>query len=299
MEEVFKPARRRGLIVWTGLLLLNLSLVAWLVIQALTQTVSGFFILLIIAAVVIFLPVPLILYRLLSLIRGKYTIDRDGLHIEWGLRTEDIPMHEIEWARPIQEAAFEILLPPMAFPGNVLGSRVHRDLGLIEFIASETQNLLLVATTHKIFTISPQNNTAFLNALRRNAEMGTISPIESQSSKADFLVGSLLANRVARTWILMGAILSAGLLVLTAFIIPTRDTIPLGFNPLSRAMETAPANRLLLLPILSLLTFVVDLGMGAYFFRKKGYRVASYLIFASACIPPLSFIGLIVMFILI
>jgi len=296
---VFKPARRRGLIILISILSLNISLVTWLVSQALAQTVSGFFFLLMIAAVVGFLPIPFILYRLLSLIRAKYTIDRDGLHIEMGLRAEDIPMNEIEWVRSIQDAAFEISLPRMAFPGNVLGNRSHRDLGLIEFIASETQNLLLVATPRKIFAISPMNNTSFLTALRRYAEMGAISPIKGQSSKADFLVGSLLANRIARTWILMGAILSAGLLVLTTFIIPTRNTIPLGFNPSSRTMEASPASRLLLLPILSLLTFSVDLGMGAYFFRKKGYRVAAYLVFASACIPPLSFIGLIVMFILI
>jgi hypothetical protein len=208
-------------------------------------------------------------------------------------------MHEIEWVRPIEDSAFEISLPSMAFPGNVIGSRSHRDLGLIEFIASDTKNLLLVATTQRIFAISPLNNAAFLSALRGFAEMGTISPIESRSSKADFLVGSLLADRVARSWILAGAVLTSGLLVLSAFIIPTRDTIPLGFNPASRTMETAPANRLLLLPILSLLTFMIDLGAGAYFFRKQGYRFTSYLIFASAAIPPLSFIALIVMFMLI
>jgi hypothetical protein len=299
MADTFRPTLRRGLMLHLGVLILNISLVTWLVIMSLSQTVSGFFILLIIAAVAAFLPIPVFLYRLLSLLRGKYIIDRDGLHIEWGLRTEDIPMYEIEWVRSIKDVAFEIALPPMSVPGGVLGNRTHRDLGEIEFIASDPDNLLLVATTRKVIAISPQNNADFLTALRRNAEMGTISPIEGRSSKADFLIGSIIADRAARTLILIGAVLSAGLLVLSVFIIPTRKTIPLGFNPINQSPEAAPAERLLLLPILSLLTFTMDLGMGAYLFRKKGYRIASYFVFGASFIPPLSFIGLIIFFILL
>lgn len=298
MEVAFRPSLRRGLILHLGVLILNITLVGWLILQALAQESRGFFILYLIASVIAFIPVPLIIYRMLSLLRAKYVIDREGLHIQWGLRTEDIPMADIEWTRSIHDIAFEIPFPPLSVPGAVLGTRSHRDLGPIEFIASEREPLLLIAVRDRIFAISPGDQSAFLDAFQRSAEMGSITPLEGKSSRADFLVGTLFADKLARGFIFTGVVLSVGLLILTTFIIPTRDTVPLGFTPGGQAPEVSPSERLLLLPVLSLFTLVADVGLGAYLFRKKGLRIASYFAFASSLITPLSFLGLIAIIIL-
>jgi len=297
MDFVFRPVRRRGLFLFLGIFLLNLVLLGWLVLQALAQQTRGFFILYLVAAVAVFIPVPVVLYRLFSLLRAKYVIDREGLHIQWGLRTEDIPMDQIEWVRSSRDLPFEIKLPRGSFPGAVLGTRTHRDLGPVEFIASDTRALLYVAARDRIFAISPAKQAEFFSAFQRSAELGTISPIERKSSSSDFLVSSLFSDRAARTLILTGLFLSLGLLILTSFIIPARDTVPLGFTPGTQNPEQSPAERLLLLPVLSLFTFVLDIGLGAYLFRKKGYRIAAYFVFASSIIAPLSFLVLVALII--
>lgn len=298
MEARFRPVRRRGLILLLGMLLLNIALVGWLILQALAQETRGVFILYLVAGVAAAVPLPIILYRLLSLIRASYVMDREGLHIQWGLRTEDIPMMEIDWIRSIHDIAFEIQFPALSFPGAVLGKRTHRDLGLIEFIASDKASLLLIATRDCIFAISPADENDFFHAFRHSAEMGSIAPIQRKSARADFLVGSLFSDKLARGFILAGALLSVVLLIWTAFVIPTRDTVPLGFNPAGQSVEASSSERLLLLPVLSLFTLVADIGLGAYLFQKKGFRTASYLVFASSLITPLSFLGLIAMIIL-
>jgi len=43
---------------------------------------------------------------------------------------------------------------------------------------------------------------------------------------------------------------------------------------------------------------VLDISLGAYLYRKKGYRVASYLVFAASLIMPLSFFGVIIFLVL-
>ena len=294
MEKDFRPTRQRGVALHFGALLLNLSAVGFLIILALSQSVRGFFILYLIASILIFIPVPIIAYRLFALIRAKYSVFREGINLQWGLRTEDIPMGKIEWVRLASDLVFNLPTPSFSIEGAFLGTRNHRDLGRIEYVASTANNLVLIATRERIYAISPQDPRGFINAFTRSAEMGSIAPIEAKTSRADFLVGSILKDKLARMLILSGIILSVGLLVAVSFIIPTRDTIPLGFSPIGQVAETSPSDRLLLLPLLSLLMLTADIGLGSYLYRKAGYRIAAYFAFASSLIMPVSFLGLII-----
>jgi hypothetical protein len=63
-------------------------------------------------------------------------------------------------------------------------------------------------------------------------------------------------------------------------------------------MEASPSERLLLLPVLSLLMLVLDISLGAYLYRKEGFRIASYLAFSASVIMPLSFLGIIIFLVL-
>lgn len=293
MERVFRPQRQRGIILHLGALLLNLSAVGFLVLTALSQSVRGFFILYLVAGSLLFLPLPVMAYRFFALLRAKYTISREGLGIQWGLRGEDIPLQRVEWVRLASDLAYRLSLPRFSVAGAVLGSRTHRDLGPVEFIASSPASLVLIATHEKVYAISPLDPHDYMQTFNRYVEMGSIEPFKAKTSHADFLIGSLLADKAARSLILAGIALSIGLLVAVSFIIPARETIPFGFNPLGQVMESSPSDRLLLLPLLSLLLLAVDLGFGSYLYRKETYRTAAYFVFASAFIMPLSFLGVI------
>lgn len=298
MQKDFKPPRQRGFILHIGALLLNLAVVGFFILQALSQQEQGFFILYLALGVITFFPIPVIAYRLFALIRSRYTIDREGIGIQWGLREEVIPMGDIEWVRLADDLALDLPHPPISVQGAVLGIRSHRDLGQVEFIASDASHLLLIAARNRVYAISPKDYRGFLNVFSRSAEMGSIAPISVKSSSGSFLFTALLKDKVSRMLILSGIFLSVVLLIASSLLIPLRENIPLGFNPIDQSAEGSPSERLLLLPVLSLLMLVIDISLGAYLYRKEGFRLASYLAFSATLILPISFFGILLFLVL-
>ena len=298
MAQDFKPFRQRGFILHFGALLLNLAVVGFLILQAMMQQERGVFILYLIAGVFFFLPIPVVAYRLFALLRSKYSVDREGVGIQWGLREELIPMANIEWVRLASDLTFELPLPPFSAQGAVLGSRFHSDLGHIEYIASSASDLVLIATQDRVYAISPKDFRGFQKAFDYSAELGSIAPISVKSASGNFLISALLKDKIIRYLLLTGIALSISLLVAASFIIPSRESIPLGFDPMGQGTEGSPSERLLLLPVLSLLMLVLDISLGAYLYRKEGYRIASYLSFAASVIMPISFLGIIIFLVL-
>jgi len=294
----FRPARQGGLILHAGVLLLVAAACGGMLMLAMAQDTRGFLILYLIGCLIAFLPIPLILYRLFALLRSKYVIDREGFHIQWGLRTEDIPMNEIEWLRLAVDMPYQIPLPRFSVQGAILGVIKMDDLGTVEFLASDSSQLLLIACRNKVLVISPNDLDDFQDTFMRFAEMGSIAPIKARSSNAEFLLTALFKDKVARTFILLGISLALGLLIMVSFIVPGRDTINLGYNPLIGSLQEAPSERLLFLPIFSLFMLIGDLGLGSYLYRKEGFRFTSYFAFASSLIMPLSFFALILIFVL-
>ena len=290
-----RPSIQRGAIIHLVILLILLAASGYLLWLALFQQTQGIFILYLIASILVFLPFPFFLYRLISLLRAKYTLSRDGVSIQWGLRTEDIPITEIEWIRLPDDLAIKLPLPRIIFPGAVVGTRKHRDLGIIEYIASDLNQLILIATKDRIFAISPRNIKAFEDDFHRSAEMGSITPIKKQSSQPQFIVASLMSDKAVRAFLLSSAFLSLLLLVAVSFITPIRATVPLGLEAVGIDREESSSERLILLPLLSLFIFFVDFGFGSYLFRKKGFRNAAYIVFASALILPISFSALLLL----
>ena len=296
--QEFIPARRRGVILHTSLLLLFMTASGGFLLLAMAQENRGFFILYLVGCIGTFLPIPLLIYRLFTLLRAKYVIDRDGLHIQWGLRTEDIPMRDIEWMRTVAEMPYDVPLPRFSVQGSIIGLQHSEELGKLEFVASDSRNLILVACRSKVLVISPGDMDGFQHTFDRFAEMGSITPIQPHSANAELLLSGILKDRYTRSFILGGLSLSISLLLAASFIVPARDTISLGFDPSSGITESAPAERLLLLPLFSLLMLVLDVALGAYLFRKENFRIASYFVFASSLILPLSFVLLILFHVL-
>ncbi|TLM81522.1 MAG: hypothetical protein FDZ75_07860, partial [Actinobacteria bacterium] len=181
--SVFPPPRRRGMILFSAAVaVLGLAGTACLVF-ALQQQVGAMFVVLLLLAILCYVPIPLAVYRAYALLNASYTLERDGLRLRWGLRAEDIPLPEIEWVRPAAELGFHLPLPVLAFPGGLLGARGLPELGTVEFVASEEKNLLLVATRHKIYAISPADPGAFVQSFQRAIELGSLAPLPSYSSQ--------------------------------------------------------------------------------------------------------------------
>ena len=171
----FPPPIRPGRSLHVVLIVLLTGLVAGLSFLISRQPISLVFTAFILLAVLAFIPIPILAYRLYALTRANYSLNRDRLKLSWGLREEKIPLAEIEWVRPRSTLSQPIPMPFFRLPGSVLGSRHQADLGPIEFLASDEKSLLLVATPRKIFAISPQDPVNFLQGIQHAIEQGSLS----------------------------------------------------------------------------------------------------------------------------
>jgi hypothetical protein len=226
----YPPPRQRGLTLLSlavVILAAAASALGWL---ASTEPIGPLLMLYILLATLVFAPLPLLAYRLYSLQRGNYNLDREKLTLTWGLRVEQIPVSDIEWVRPLTALAGRLPLPVLHLPGSLVGVRRHPELGPVEFLASGEQTLLLVATAKRIFAISPQDPAAFLEALQRTIEMGSLSPAAPQSVYPSFVVAQAWDDRLARYLWLAGVLLNIGLLAWVGLLAPTLDQVPLGFR---------------------------------------------------------------------
>ncbi|GAP15642.1 protein containg bacterial PH domain [Longilinea arvoryzae] len=285
--SIFPPPRKRGLITLSSVIVVcGLAGTACLLFS-MQQQVGALFVIFLLLTILFYVPIPLAAYRAYALTNASYTLERDGLRLRWGLRAEDIPLPEIEWVRPAAELGFRLPLPLLAFAGGLLGARILPELGLVEFVASEEKNLLLVATPRKVYAISPADPGAFVHAFQRAIELGSLAPLPAYSSQPEAFLARVWRDAPARLLLLTGLGLTLGLLVLASLLIPGRAQISLGFNPAGLPLEAGPAARLLLLPVLAAFCYVADLILGLFFYRNDPQRPVAYLLWVAGVLTPL------------
>ena len=286
----FPPPRRRGRTFHIVLILVITALVVILVVLASRQPLGPLLTIFIILAVLVFIPIPILIYRLLSLNRANYRLDRDALTLTWGLRSEEIPVSEIEWVRPKTVVTGSLPMPFLRLPGAVLGTRRHPDLGPVEYLASETKSLLMVATSRKIFAISPEAPQEFLQEVQRAIEMGSLAPTVARSIYPTFVVAQAWDSRMARFLWLAGFFANIGLLAWVSLMIPTRERISLGFLPSAAARPPSPGISLILLPIVSITFYMVGWLAGLLIYRREKWRPIAYILWISGLVSALLFL---------
>jgi len=280
MENDFYPPRTAGLIFQGGLILILGGSGVFFFYRA-TQDPAGInFLLDMLIALVLFAPLPLLAYRLYALLNGSYILRREGLMIRWGLRREDIPLDSIEWMRPANEVGFRLPLPWLRWPGALVGRRTVPELGMVEYLGSDLHHMILVATTSRVFAISPEDTKGFMAAFQRVNELGSLTTIEAQSVYPRVFIGRVWEDPLARG--LIGGSFLVGLILLTgaAIAVPGLDVIQ-WIEPGS----TAPGERLLLLPVLNGLIWLFNLAVGTFLFRRGGdQRIAAYLLWGTSAL---------------
>ncbi len=285
--QIFYPVRRLGVLFHSAALVLLLSMSAFAFLTALDQPIGGYFVLLLLLAVLFFAPLPLLVYSLYALLRARYSLERDGLRLRWGLRTEDIPLNEIEWVRPADDLPLRLPLPFPSWPGALLGSVQTDELGRVEYMASGRAHLLLVAARTHVFAISPQDEDAFLDAMEKAFEMGSLSPIPAQSVLPAAYVSQVWDTPPARILLMTGLILALILFVVISLIIPTRPTVSMGSNLAGEAPLLTSSAQIILFPILAMLFYGINLALGLFFFRWQPYRPLAYMLWGGSIVTTL------------
>ncbi len=286
MQNVFYPPRRSGILLQGGLIL-ALGLAGGYFFFLAVQDPSGLgFLLNMLIALIVFAPLPVLVYRLYALLTATYTLRRDGLKVRWGLRREDIPLQKIEWMRPAVELGFRLPLPWLRWPGAIIGRRKVPELGEVEFMASDLAHMILVATPAKIYAVSPTDNKTFMAQFRKINELGSLTPLEAQSVYPTVLFGNVWEDRLARILILSGFGVGLVLLAVVGFTVPGLESIAwVG------TVEPAPAERLLLLPILEGMIWLFNLLLGIFLYRQGGdLRIGAYLLWSAGSLTGLLFL---------
>jgi hypothetical protein len=286
-ETVFRPPRRRGLVFQIGAALTLLSAGGLAFWMSMDQQLGLNFIIYLLVSLLLLAPVPLIVYRAVALGRATYKLEREGLRLRWGLRAEDIPLNTIEWVRPAAELGFHLNQPRFSWPGALLGFSRVTELGSVEFIAAENDNLLLVATPSRIFAISPANPRTFMRTYQHTSEMGSLTPMPAFSSQPAVFVRHVWRDAAARVPILTAILLTLALLIGTIVIMPSRPVVSLGFGPAGNPLPPMASEKLLLLPMLSGIMVAVSIFIGLFYYRHEDQRMPAYLILTGACLTPL------------
>lgn len=287
LQTDFPPPRRMGVIVQTTLALITGAASAGAIWTATQQPAGIEFVLLLLLSLVLLFPLGIFLYRAYALLGSGYTLDRDGLRLRWGLRAEDIPLPQIEWVRPASDMGFHLPLPPGALPGGILGTRMVEGLGPVEYIASDTEKLLLIATPEKIFAISPQHPNAFSRTFQRTIELGSLSPMPSRSALPATFLRRVFSDRPARILILAGLAMTVLLFVGVSLLIPSATQVVVAFDNQGQPAATTTSGWLLLLPVLATFTYVADLISGLFFFRNPSNQPVAYLLWSGGILTPL------------
>jgi hypothetical protein len=283
----FPPSKRRGMLAH-GILILLLAVIAVIGFVFLSRSEVGpIFLVSLLVSLLSFAPIPFLAYRAYSLWRADYHLDRDSLALSWGLRVEDIPLTDIEWIRPADDLTHPLALPSFPIPGALLGVCRHPDLGIVEFLASDRKNLLLVATAKRVFVISPEKPAALAQTFARATELGSLSPAEAKSVYPSFVITQAWESGLARYLWLSGIFVNLGLFIWVSLIIPSTPQIALGRLG---ALEAVPSTQLILLPVASLLLFIAGWIAGLYFYRWDRERPLAFMVWGSGTLTSLLFL---------
>ncbi|MBX3035547.1 MAG: PH domain-containing protein [Anaerolineales bacterium] len=281
----FPPPKRQGLILHGVILFVLIVITIIGFINLSSVEVGPNFLIWLLVSIFAFAPIPFFAYRMYSLWRADYFIDRDSLAIHWGLRVEDIPLNDIEWIRPADDLTTPLTFPSLSLPGGLLGVRRHPDLSTVEFLASDSKKLLLVATAKRIFVISPDDPASLTQTFARATELGSLAPAEAKSVYPSFVFTQAWSNNLVRYLWLVTLLLNIGLFIWASFIIPSASQVILGQRP-----EPSSSSQLIILPVVSLLISVIGWIAGLYFYRWERERILALIVWGSGTLASLLFL---------
>ena len=239
--------------------------------------------------------VPILIYRLSSLENASYTLERESIRLRWGWRIELIPMPNVQWVRTAQDLGRSLPQPHLRWPGAVYGTRRYPGGRIdIEYMASTTKGLLVIATPEKFYAISPANANNFLMTYQHFTEMGSLLPPPASSVYPTNLIARLWGTRPARNLVLVGALLSLGLLIYVSISISSVTYVSLGVTPSGEPRTPIPSVRLTLLPVLNYFAYLVDLLLGFVFFRRAETQHLAYLLWGTSIFVSILFFAAVI-----
>lgn len=281
----FTPRRTLGSLIGAAFLLLLMA-AAGAGLSQLDVSPATPLIILWVLLPLISLPLMVVVgYRLYGLWTAVYRIDREGFYLRWGLVREHIPLDRVESVRLVADIG---ATPRPAFgwwwPGCVVTTADGDRLPPIEiFAGSGLGQGVLISSSQCQLLIAPAGPQGFVRYFTEATRLGSLQPIAALSDRPAFVFTDVWADRRARALILVGAALPLALSAFLGWRVPgLPSSVPFGFDALGNPGALAPPGRLLLLPFMAGVLWLVDLSLGAWLYRADENRRLAYTVWATA-----------------
>jgi hypothetical protein len=243
-----------------------------------------------IALIILFLiTFPTLIYSLYSLHRSAYMLSRSGIKLDWGWRSEMLPIESVKWVYRVEDLETPPQLPLVRWPGAVTGIRRFQRGPEVEFLASKASGLIIIAAGDRYYAISPLNENGFLTAYHQWIEMGSIIHLQAETVRPALIMNEILDNRPILWILISGAALNITLLIWTLLVIPTRELVSLGFTPAGVPYPGLDSVRLVLFPIINTTAYLANLVLGLFLFRSPENRYLAYILWGASLIVAILF----------
>jgi hypothetical protein len=237
--------------------------------------------------------VPYLIYRLYALHRSGYILQRGGITLQWGWRKETLPMDQINWVYRDSDLETSPKPPALHWPGAVTGIRKFQRGPEVEFLASRSKQLIIISAKDRYYAISPLYVDELIATYQDLIELGSLQSLPRASIQPNLVITEISTNRFSLGMIVLGVVLNISLLIWVLQVIPSRETISLGFRPDGLLREPLDSVRLILFPILNSSAYLANLVLGLFLYRSPENRVLAYILWGSGVLTAVLFhIGL-------
>ena len=233
--------------------------------------------------------VPFLIYRLYALHRSEYVLERGGISLQWGWRSETIPMEKVNWVHYIDDLETPPKLPLIRWPGAVIGRRRFQRGPEVEFLASNRNQLVVISAGEGYYAISPEGVDDFIRTYHQLTELGTLSPLPIQSVQPSLILSEITEMKPLLVIFLAGAVLNISLLVWVLLVISDRQVISMGFRPGGFPREALGSVRLILFPIINTSAYLANLVLGLFLFSNPENRGFAYILWGGSLLIALLF----------
>lgn len=291
MDEriIFYPARQTGTIFQITLMLLFIAAGIWGIWGTTTAEMAPQ-LLPYLALILLFLvTVPYLIYRLYGLHLSAYILERGGITLQWGWRSETLPMDQVKWIYRDTDLETSPKPPILHWPGAVTGIRKFQHGPEVEFMASRTKQLVIISSSDRYYAISPLYVDEFLATYQELIELGSLQTLPRRSIQPNLVITEITKDRVSLSMILAGALLNISFLIWVLQVIPSRETISLGFKPDGLLREPLASVRLILFPVLNSSAYLANLVLGLFMYRTLENQALAYILWAAGILTALLF----------
>ncbi len=265
-KPVDVPGRWQGLAAIAGLLLLDV-LAIWLIRQRPLDGVSF------LMGLWVLTSLPLIAYlgyRTVGALTLQYWVDRDGVTLVWGPTRQIVPMGEILRIQRGAEADPANRPRPWHWPYPERRRRYCAGLGVVNsYATAPPAEQIILVTKDESYGLSPDDADGFLAALQERYALGPARRLRTELLRPPLWTWPLWRDRSALALIgagLLGLLVMFGVL---CFRYPALSAdLPLHFDVSGIPDRIAAKSGLFALPVIGLLTWLVNLALGVWAYRR-------------------------------